>query len=144
MDVEVSPTHGDFSPRNLILKESEKRFELGVIDWSSFRKRNRHYDLHYISLNILSWSCMFGASKAKARGMGQLIEAGYFGGEPVRGDQYWITRAVHLADIARLSRILRTPFGQGMLGRRWMRIVTEELDRCIANLSARGSRFSLR
>ena len=135
LSVDAVESHGDFHARNLILSGTGHNRALYVIDWPALSRRHIYYDLHDVTLNMLSWSGVPVVSVTKAREFGAAVENGYFGSQQRRDSAYWLTRASHLIyELARRTRMLQLPIARGAPERKWRRVVHQELERCIASV----------
>lgn len=131
LELDLVAAHGDFRPRNQMLHRAGKDRFLYVLDWKSYRLNHQLHDLHYMTVNILSWASIPGVSVRKAREFGDAVENGYFKGEPNRDPVYWLTRAVQLIYRARRSKAFQPPLVEFATVRKWKRVVNAELERCI-------------
>jgi hypothetical protein len=149
LTLDTARAHGDYRGRNWIYSagaqadgraahqfvgDKSDPGAMYLVDWAGSRARHRLYDLHTMTVNILSWAALPGVSVAKALEFGDAVERGYFAGEPVRDAAYWLTRAARLVHVvARPTQtIRRLPYARKSSATKWLKIAHSELDRCIA------------
>ena len=134
LTLDTARAHSDYHATHQFLREKSDPSSMYLVDWAGSRSRHRLYDLHTMTVNILSWASFPGASVAKSMEFGDTVERGYFGGEPVRDTAYWLTRAARLVHVvARPTQaIYHLRYFRKPTVAKWLRIAHLELDRCIA------------
>lgn len=133
--LDTARAHGDYHATHQFLREKSDPGTMYLVDWGGSRPRHRLYDLHTMTVNILSWASFPSVSVSKALEFGAAVERGYFGGEPVRDSAYWLTRAARLVHaVARPTQaIRRLRYARKASVAKWLKIAHSELGRCIAS-----------